>query len=592
VLVYRRLDRWVLTESLVDDVSRAAGRLARSTTGDTLERHDAAVGLLIDLGVLEAGAADALCPEADGHDARLDAVRAATLAAAHVVVDSWEGRSPGTAVCAVSEAVGRLTGVRLPSRIRSAVPEGYAFYGLYPEMYIDAAQCVRRTLDPARALIIGLRSIGTSLSALVHATLAATGCPTRSLTVRPRGHPFDRRVRLDTQLGDDIAHAVRAGAHVAVVDEGPGLSGSSIAGTVRALIALGVDMGRIIVLPSWDTEGASLCSADARALWPRLRRFPASFERSWLASGRFRRLHSAAASEDLGAGRWRAHAFRSAGDWPAVQPQHERRKFLIRVESAARAATPVRGEWRLVKFAGLGRYGAARFARADALAATGFTPRPIAWRAGWLVQEFVPGRPLVPGEGGLLFADRCARYLAHVDRAFRTDTSPDIDALVEMVEANVRACRAAAGMTPQLRRLLRRSRGAVAGAPAVAVDGRMLPHEWIRTRRGLLKTDALDHHDDHFFPGPQDSAWDVAACCVELGLRRLARAHLVDTFERIARVRDLARRLPLHLVAYSAYRFGYMTLAAQATAGSDDAARLAAGSARYARCLRRFLAAA
>ena len=48
-------------------------------------------------------------------------------------------------------------------------------------------------------------------------------------------------------------------------------------------------------------------------------------------------------------------------------------------------------------------------------------------------------------------------------------------------------------------------------APACAMDNRMFPHEWLATRRSYIKTDGTDHHDDHFYPGPQDIAWDLAA---------------------------------------------------------------------------------
>ncbi len=46
----------------------------------------------------------------------------------------------------------------------------------------------------------------------------------------------------------------------------------------------------------------------------------------------------------------------------------------------------------------------------------------------------------------------------------------------------------------------------------------MLPHEWLLTATGYMKTDALDHHDDHFLPGCQNIAWDVACASVEFEL--------------------------------------------------------------------------
>ena len=94
-------------------------------------------------------------------------------------------------------------------------PEGYAFYAVYPEMYAMAA----RALPPsAKRLVIGIRSIGTSLGAAV-----ARACGAALITVRPIGHPFARRLALDDALRDHILSF----HDLAIVDEGPGLSGSS-----------------------------------------------------------------------------------------------------------------------------------------------------------------------------------------------------------------------------------------------------------------------------------------------------------------------------------------------------------------------------
>src|SRR5207302_4552914 len=55
----------------------------------------------------------------------------------------------------------------------------------------------------------------------------------------------------------------------------------------------------------------------------------------------------------------------------------------------------------------------------------------------------------------------------------------------------------------------------------VLVDGRMQPHEWIRSKDGtIIKVDGCTHGDDHFFPGPTDIAWDLAGAIVEWSLDR------------------------------------------------------------------------
>ena len=58
-----------------------------------------------------------------------------------------------------------------------------------------------------------------------------------------------------------------------------------------------------------------------------------------------------------------------------------------------------------------------------------------------------------------------------------------------------------------------------------AVDGRLLPYEWLELRSpggaagAYVKADALDPHADDFFPGCRDAAWDVAGAAVEFALK-------------------------------------------------------------------------
>ena len=74
--------------------------------------------------------------------------------------------------------------------------------------------------------VIGIRSIGTGLAAIVAAALGAK----RPFTVRPVGHPFSRELR----IGDGLKEQLLADPHAsfAIVDEGPGLSGSSFAAVI------------------------------------------------------------------------------------------------------------------------------------------------------------------------------------------------------------------------------------------------------------------------------------------------------------------------------------------------------------------------
>ena len=99
-------------------------------------------------------------------------------------------------------------------------------------------------------------------------------------------------------------------------------------------------------------------------------------------------------------------------------------------------------------------------------------------------------------------------------------------------------------------------------ARPVALDARMMPHEWLQTSRGWLKADALEHHDDHFYPGPQDIAWDLAGFSIEFDLDRTGEHYLLERFTRLSGDRAAAR-LPFYRAAYLAFRLGYTAMAGE-----------------------------
>ena len=492
-----------------------------------------AADMLIRLGQLESAVADWLFPESDGEHPTARALRRASLAAARAFL------APGKEFRAELDAVAAC---ELPPRVELTTPEGYAYYGLYPEAYHDAALRFYSEHRPERAVVIGIRSIGTSLSAAVWAALAQCGCSLESWTVRPRGHPFERRAVFTEQLERSLA--AQRGAHFAVVDEGPGLSGSSLACVAAKLSTLGVPDSRISLFPSWSADAANFRSAEARERWGRHARYAADCERAAPEDG-----------EDISAGRWRER-FLAGEPWPAVQPQHERRKFL-RPDAIAR-------------FAGLGRFGAARLARAERLAERGFSQRPLGLSNGFLSLELVPGRPL-DGAGAVPrdLQTTLVRYLRFLASEPAPAPGASFDELLEMIRVNTDD--AAAPGT------LERYREAFAGAPVCAIDGRMLPYEWLLTAHGYIKTDSLDHHDGHFLPGPQNIAWDVAGAGVEFTLQEAA---LADLGARVGGA-GLVARLPFYHVAYLAFRIGYSRLARESIAGTPDAARFEALERRY-----------
>jgi hypothetical protein len=470
----------------------------------------------------------------------------------------------------------------LPDTISVRPAEGFHHYGVYPEAYAAAAA----SAFAARPLpvVIGVRTIGATLAAAVAGALPAPGGP--PLTVRPVGPPSERRLAVGEDVTGWLASA--RGRAVAVVDEGPGLSGSSFAAVLDALAGAGVDERDVCAFPSHDGDVGGAASAGTRARWARLRRVHLPFEAVFLRQGDDRLEdwtrdligpHDAA-PEDLSGGLWRRLMFRDPLDWPPVIAMRERRKFLLRA----------RGLRHLARFVGLGGAGAAASARAGELGEAGFSPPPVGLRHGFLVTRWLgAARPLLScrawfPRGALL--EHVAEYLAFRGGRFPADRARGAapEALLEMAVVNAcegvgpAAARRLERFTPWLRDLARAAR-------PVEVDARMHAWEWLVTDDGrLLKTDAVDHCDGHDPVGCQDLAWDVAGAIVELRL---------DPGETTTLRRALAERgypiepepLSFYMSAYLAFQLGLYASGAQAAGDDEERERLGAAASRYRRWL-------
>src|SRR5512144_382499 len=211
---------------------------------------------------------------------------------------------------------------------------------------------------------------------------------------------------------------------------------------------------------------------------------------------------------DISAGKWRAVLFPGWATPPAVHGQHERRKFLT---------APIGTNRLLLKFAGLGQFGRAALRRAEQLATAGWGPAVHRLHDGFLQLALARGRPLERRHFDAALLGALAEYLAFIRRAFPAPGTVPYERLAEMIEINVGEGLGAAALGSAMRRV-RHSREAVEGAAPIGVDGRMFPHEWLETPSGYLKTDGVDHHRDHFWPGCVDIAWDVAGVITEFGL--------------------------------------------------------------------------
>ena len=489
-----------------------------------LERHSKLVSALIDAGMLLQGIADSDFERA-GVDRRTDATDALTAFLVQLAVEvirSWEADF----ACEIPDAP---TLRDLPGEVRLREPEGYAFYALYPEAYVEAA----RKLRVQNPCVIGIRSIGTSLGAIVAATLGARGFA----TVRPFGDPFERQVAIAPELERELLALDR---DFVIVDEGPGLSGSSFGAVADWLLDRGIPLDRIVFIPSHGGEPGPQASAAHRMIWRRVRKSPAGFDGGWLAE-RFGPL------EPLGTG--------------------TRLKFLAGSG----------GERILLRFAGLGMIGERKLAMARAMHGAGFAPEPLGLAHGFLAERWHENAGLDPSERPLR---EIAAYIGARARLFPAAESEgaSIGQLFAMTRRNVEVAlgtEASARLAHWEQRL-----ASLAGRVSrVRTDNRMDAHKWLRLPgRRLLKTDALDHHCAHDLVGAQDMAWDVAGAAVEFDLDPRERRFLAAEAGRAARRLVDPELLDLMTLAYLAFRLGEARLTC-----------LEAASASYERRLRQLL---
>jgi hypothetical protein len=571
-------------EKPVEALRRLKGDLATIwATAEGIARHGALVAAFIEAGELGQGLSDFEFMErkADARSAMSNTAMRLLIALAQSVARSWSSGFSDLGPIPLS-SVEQLQAVELPEIVQISLPEGYAFYALYPESYMTAA----KALMFGSVKIVGLRSIGTSLAAAVAGGVGADG----AVTVRPRGHPFDRRLALTRSLQHELLAARNAA--FAIVDEGPGLSGSSFGCVADFLEDRGVEPRRMHFFPSHAGDLGPEASPRHRQRWATAQRHVLAFEqlvgRSLDPRHRLERwVEDIVGSPvqpllDISAGAWRKHLHGEERQWPPANPQQERRKFLLRSSA---------GAW-LLKFAGLGRYGAEKLALARVLADAGLTPPVADFRHGFLVERWLEdARPLDPNTH-----DR-AQLVEHLGRylGFRARHAPasrpgaSLDALWTMAVRNsglalgddaTRALDRWKTQLPGLTRHLHPIRG----------DNRLHTWEWLVVAGRLIKTDALDHHSAHDLIGCQDLAWDIAGATIEFALTPDERDRLCAIAEQEAARLLVPELIQFLATAYLAFQVGSYTLAAQANAHDlGERSRLRAEAGRYSDALRRTL---
>ncbi|MFL6293377.1 MAG: hypothetical protein ACJ759_20985, partial [Thermoanaerobaculia bacterium] len=293
MLVYGDLTREEDTEAKVERIR--AGLLALEGMAPGIERHAEIVELLVEAGELEQGLLDHQLAMLGRERPTPVAQTAADLTRgiAEALLWSfrfagqlpvWEGKRatpPLVGVAGAQRALRKLLLARLPGEIAVVVPEGYAFYGVYPETSLRAAEQLREEW-PGVLRVIGIRSIGTSLAAVV----AAAGKGETSASVRPEGHPFARTLSIGVRMtGKLLVAADATGTRrpvFAVVDEGPGLSGSSFGAMADWLEEHGVSTEQIVFLPSHRGPLGPHASERHRQRWETARKYVVDFEELFL----------------------------------------------------------------------------------------------------------------------------------------------------------------------------------------------------------------------------------------------------------------------------------------------------------------------
>jgi hypothetical protein len=521
MLVFRDGRRSLAAATLLRQLEAALS----AVSSQTAHSSDSLLTALLHAGELESALADA------GREA---AQPAAVLT--ELLADCLVEKTPPSGN-ALGKAIQALSSSALPESLTISVAEGFAYYALHPVDYVRALTRIHEA--PHAAMVVGIRSIGTTLSAVVRSHFSSRKISCVRFTVRPAGHPFDRRVELAVRERQAVAEAITEDAAFYVVDEGPGLSGSSFLATAEALLREGVPCSNIFLLCSNQPDFSSLLAANASQRWQRFRTVQVKAG-SHLPVG---------ASIFFGGGRWREYCFESTKQWPASWLQMERVKYLSS------------DGHELFRFDGLGTYGSAvreRYLKvADARygplcesAADGFTRFPMI--GGAVARHVTPS-----------LVRRAAEYCAF--RAGEMQAGVESNAaLEEMARIN-----------------LKRELGCELGnnfrleiARPVISDGKMMLHEWLEPEAGApaLKLDSAAHGDDHFFPGPTDIAWDLAGAIVEWQMDESAVDEFVNRYERVAgdRVRT---RLPAYRIAYAAFRMGYSKMAAAAMCGQEEESR-------------------
>ncbi len=439
--------------------------------------------------------------------------------------------------------------LHLPDTLTISPPEGFAYYGLHPLAY---AEVLTKLMPLApRMVVIGIRTIGTALSATCCAAARKHNVQAARFTVRPKGHPYDRKTTFMPEQLELVQREAGANADFLVVDEGPGLSGSSFLSVGEALEQAGVPREKITFICSHQPNVNALCASDSVRRWQRFRSVAVCS--NYKPEG---------AHVWIGTGEWRRQFLPDQDRWPASWLSFERPKYLSDVAAQDQL---------FYKFIGLGHYGEAVFEREALAAHAGFAPQPTMECHGYASYPRIDGHPMSAHDLSEPALRRMAGYCAFRRQAFRVQ-SASVDGLQQMAEHNLTQLRLDISIRPNIDQ-------------PVVVDGSMAPHEWLLTSSGrMLKTDSGTHGDDHFFPGTTDIAWDLAGAIVEWKMDHKTAESFLEMYRR-ASGDHAVPRVEEFIKAYKVFRCAYCLMAANAMENTEEQARLEKAADEYEKLL-------
>lgn len=508
LFVFHKYRYLISSQTLIDGLRREIELLAAG--------NGSGLDALVRAGELETALADAGLEEAT-------AAKVTDSVAAHVCDEPVNLR----------QILSSLLTIKTGGYLRCSHPEGFSYYGLNPLDFAGAAMHLRPQLPP-HAAVIGIRSVGSALGAVVAAVLQSGNIAAERTTVRPDGEPYSRTTTFSSAQLAWIRRKLQDGSDFLVVDEGPGFSGSTLHSVVRALKRAGVP-GRNITL---------ICS---RPIDDRLDVHGCGDLKNYrsLVVGYGKRIPPEA-DRQAGRGIWREMLYRGNSEWPACWTDLERIKHLSLDGTA------------LFKFEGLGRFGALAKEQAQVLAGAGFSPALLGFDHGFARYHLERARPLNRQDLNPVVLGRIAEYCA-----FRAEhlaaSRAYADNLLNMMEVNLQV---------EFRR-----DNPFSDLPIISpayTDCRMMPHEWVLTDDGrILKTDSVGHGEGHQLPGPADIAWDLAGAIVEWELSFAETEFFLAEYRRLSGD-DVSSRIHQYVVFYLAHRTAFCRMGAACMRDSGD----------------------